>query len=253
MSLQHCEFLTRAPCALVALDDWIVRKGRQAEIQALPQSGKFEIARMPFWAAAAIGSAADLADFAAQAGPKAMAIAPDDGAKSAWSAGATVEEARKAALDSCVKRVEQPNVDCVVIVEGDEFVPRDGAKFRRARSNGSTVPKEVRLVFVTAYECIPCEVYETVFIPRFLATETAKSVAFTRVKAGTPRVTAGTRDWPEEIAWIRDADVRWVANVQSKSPVPRFIVAVDGAIRMVKVGQWDSQVLPLIEKLVDSM
>lgn len=246
MALQHCEFRAGLPCKLVAVDGNLA-KSDPPVVESLPKSGRFSPDRMPFWSAASVDGAQSLSAYAAHPGPKALVIAPLDKASHAWAAATSLDEAREKALADCAKRIKTAGVKCVVFAEGDEFVYGAPNGKRQLASGKAIVPKEVTVLYVGAYDCPPCGFWERVRKPAFLESAEAKQVNYREVKSGSYRSTMREADWPQDVRWIRELGA-------AQAGTPRFIVAVDGKIvRNVRgVGNWDTDALPLIQRLAAS-
>jgi len=246
MALQHCEFHSGVPCRLVAVDGFLA-KGEPTAVEALPKRGQFEPRRMPFWSTASIEGAAGIAKYVAEEKPKALAIAPADGAKWAWATGDSAAAARHNALAACLKRVEKPDLRCVVFVEGDAFVYGAPTADRQAVTGApAAAAKDVMVLYVGAHNCPPCAFWESASKPTFLASPAAKKLTFREVKAGTYMDTRGSGSWPDDLKWIRDAG-------RADAGTPRFIVVVDGKIVKNRTGNWSGEVLPFVEKLVERL
>ncbi len=244
MALQHCEFVSGTACALVAVDGQMAA-GQPNPVEALPKSGRFEPARMPFWSTASIAQAEGLGKYASIKSAKALAIAPASGARIAVGRGDTIEEARASALDQCAKRVGRDGVRCVVFVENDEVVYGQPDGTRQLVTGRNEAPRQITVVYVGAWNCAPCGGWEATRRRPFLESALAGSVVFREVKAGTYVDTRNTAKWPDDIQWIRD---RNAANAGT----PRFIVVADRRIVLNTrgAGNWDKEVVPALQRLV---
>jgi hypothetical protein len=244
MALQHCEFRSGYPCRLVAVDN-SMSKGEAPVVHSLPKAGKFDPDRIPFWSVAGAEVTQISTSYIGLKGPKALAIAPVASALMRWGLGATLDEAREKALENCVRPIQFPGIKCVVFVEGDEFVYGSPNGKRQLASGSPVKPREILVLYVGAYDCAPCGGYELNVRPVFLASPEGKAVTYREVKSGTYRSTMREADWPEDVRWIRELGA-------ARGGTPRFIVAVDRVIlrNVTGVGNWNSDALPLIQRLV---
>src|SRR5262249_34579303 len=103
----------------------------------------------------------------------------------------------------------------------------------------------IQIVYVGAFNCLPCKNWELFVEPAWEKTPEAKQVALRKVKVPFFENTASDTAWPEDLRWVRD-------RTNARSGTPRFIVVVDDRIVATTFGAngWSQRVVPLVARLV---
>jgi|LakMenEpi03Aug12_release.lakeMendotaPanAssembly.Ray.scaffolds.fasta_scaffold1113042_1 hypothetical protein len=120
----------------------------------------------------------------------------------------------------------------------------------RSRLLDAVTPRsKISLIYVGAWDCVPCQRWKATELPRFMDTPLAKRVVYREVEAYRFRQLDHLPAWPEDLRWFQ-------AKLDIRSGTPRFYALVENPDGNAEwfggfgTGRWARDILPLAEEAV---